>query len=333
MKYLLSLCCVWLLISCQDEKDNETFLAGNAFGTEYHIKYFQEENYENQIDSIVNQFNQSLSTYLPTSDISNINSGDSTIEIDDSFQEVFKISQRIYNESKGYFDPTVGVLRNAYGFGEDKPLKVIDSVVLDSLRQMVGFSKIRLTEANLIRKENKNIYLDFNAIAKGYGIDIIGQFLESKGIENYIVELGGEIRVKGKNILKNKAWLVGIEGIQSQLEDRSYTHTLRLKDEALASSGNYRKFRVDSLSGNKYVHTINPLTGKAEQSDITSASVIAETCAEADAYATTIMAMGHEKTQVFLNRVQNIEVYYTYLDSKSEAQEFMSVGFKNRIVE
>jgi len=333
MKYILFVLGVVLLISCQEKEENRTYLAGNAFGTEYHIKYFESENYEAEVDSIINAVNQSVSTYLPTSDISMINKGSSNLKIDDIFKKVFMLSQRIHKESNGYFDPTVGVLRNAYGFGEDQPLKVIDSTVLDSLQQMVGLSKIRLTPNNQIRKENKNIYLDFNAIAKGYGIDLIGMFLESKGIHDYIIELGGEIRVKGKNTIKDKNWLVGIEGIDSQIENRSYNHTLNLKNESLASSGNYRKFRVDSLSGNKYVHTINPITGQAEQSDITSASVIAKTCAEADAYATTLMAMGYKKSLALLGQLENIEAYFTYLDRNNQPQEFMTEGFRSRIVE
>ncbi|MGO1584685.1 FAD:protein FMN transferase [Mesonia sp.] len=331
--YLLILFALLFLISCQETKESGTYLNGNAFGTEYHIKYFEEEDYGNEIDAIVEEVNQSVSTYLPTSAITKVNEGDSTIVVDVIFVHVLKLSQRIHQESEGYFDPTVGVLRNAYGFGDDEPLKRMDSTVLDSLRHMVGLSKIRLTETNQIRKENSNTYLDFNAIAKGYGIDLIGEFLESKGIENYLIELGGEIRTQGKNTEKNKSWMVGVEGIDSELKDRSYTHTLKLENQSLASSGNYRKFRMDSLSGNKYVHTINPLTGKAEQTNITSTSVIAKTCAEADAYATTIMAMGHEKTIEFLKRVKDIEVYYTYLDEQNKAKEFMTEGFKKQLVE
>lgn len=332
MKYLFSLFSILLFISCQETKQSGTYLNGNAFGTEYHIRYFEKEDYRNQIDSIVEEVNQSVSTYLPTSDISKVNKGDSSLVIDSIFINVLKLSQRIHQESEGYFDPTVGVLRNAYGFGDDEPLTRIDSSALDSLRLMVGLSKIRLTEENQIRKEISHIYLDFNAIAKGYGIDLIGEFLESKGIENYLIELGGEIRTQGKNTEKGKSWMVGVEGIDSELEDRSYTHTLKLKNQSLASSGNYRKFRVDSLSGNKYVHTINPLTGRAEQTNITSTSVIAKTCAEADAYATTIMAMGHERTKEFLTRVRDIEVYYTYLDGENKAKEFMTQGFKEQLI-
>ncbi|MDT0293283.1 FAD:protein FMN transferase [Mesonia ostreae] len=333
MKHLFSLFAILVFISCQETEQSGTYLNGNAFGTEYHIKYYEQEDYGMQIDSIVEKVNQSVSTYLPTSDISKVNEGDSTIVVDAIFVRVLKLSQRIHEESEGYFDPTVGVLRNAYGFGDDEPVKKIDGKVLDSLRLLVGFSNIRLTEENQIRKDNRNIYLDFNAIAKGYGIDLIGEFLEQKGIENYLIELGGEIRTKGKNTEKNKSWMVGVEGIDSELEDRSYTHALKLKNQSLASSGNYRKFRIDSLNGNKYVHTINPLNGKAEQTNITSTSVIAKTCAEADAYATTIMAMGHEKTIAFLKRVKDIEVYYTYLDEQNKAKEFMTEGFKEQLTD
>jgi thiamine biosynthesis lipoprotein len=146
------------------------------------------------------------------------------------------------------------------------------------------------------------------------------------------VELGGEILTKGHNKSKNKAWVVGVESPQSKLEDRSTSVNIMLKNKGMASSGNYRKFRVDSITGKKYVHTLNPLTGSAEQSDVTSATVIANSCAEADAYATACMALGFEKAKELLKSMAEVEGYLTYTDSLSMGQVFISEGFQKHII-
>src|SRR5690606_37007058 len=271
-------------------------------------------------------------TYIPESDISKINRGDSTVVVDSIFREVFEISSEVNQKTNGYFDPTIGVLRNAYGFGDVKPLKNIDSTTLDSLMEFVGFQKVKLNSDGSISKEYPQIYFDFNAVAKGFGIDCIGRYLESKGVENYLIELGGEILAKGENLEKNQEWVVGIEAVNSELEDRSFEATVKLKNVGMASSGNYRKFRIDSITGKKYVHTLNPLTGSAEQSDVTSATVIAPTCGVADAYATSFMALGLEKSKELLNNLPDIEAYLTYNDSINHQQVFITDGFKKVIV-
>jgi len=225
------------------------------------------------------------------------------------------------------------VLRNAYGFGDVKPLQNIDSTALDSLLQFVGFKKVKLTSENKIEKKYPEIYFDFNAVAKGYGIDCIGNYLEAKGVSNYLIELGGEILAKGENIDKRKKWVVGIENIDSKLENRSYSSTVNLKNEAMAASGNYRKFRIDSLTGKKYVHTLNPITGSAEKSDVTSATVIASTCAVADAYATSFMALGLERSKEVLKNLKGIEAYLTYNDDANVEKIFVTKGFKNHLLD
>ncbi|MAO10735.1 MAG: thiamine biosynthesis protein ApbE [Flavobacteriaceae bacterium] len=330
MKYLLIIATFFLFVSCTEKNQEVAYIEGKAFGTTYHIKYYSQQEFKAQkgIDSIVNSVNQSVSTYLPESDISKINRGDSTIIIDKTFEDVFILSEDIYKKTNGYFDPTIGVLRNAYGFGDVKPLQEIDSITLDSLMQFVGFNKVALTSEKTIQKRNPQIYFDFNAIAKGYGIDLIGSYLEKNGVTDYLIELGGEILAKGTNLAQQKPWIVGIEAINSDIDNRSFAETIPLKNQAMASSGNYRKFRIDSLSGKKYVHTINPLTGKAEQSDVTSATVIAPTCAEADAYATSFMALGLEKSKKLLKSLPSVEAYLTYTDSLNQQKEFLTTGMK-----
>ena len=181
-------------------------------------------------------------------------------------------------------------------------------------------------------KERPEIYFDFNAVAKGYGIDCIGRYLELQGVSDYLIELGGEILTKGTNSAKGNLWVVGIENVDSSLEHRDYATTIKLQDKGMASSGNYRKFRIDSLTGKKYVHTLNPITGSASKSDITSATVLASTCALADAYATAFMALGLENSKVILKNIDKIDVYFTYNDQNNEEQVFVTEGLINRLV-
>ena len=317
------------LISCSDAPQQEFSINGPAFGTTYNIKYYSTEQVLSgqAIDSVINAVNQSMSTYWEDSDISQINRGDSTIVTDQMFRDVFRLSQRIQKESGGYFDPTVGVLRNAYGFGDTKPLAMIDSLTLDSLMTYVGFDKVRLNQDGTIYKTHPQIYFDFNAVAKGYGIDQLGSYMESKGLTNYLIELGGELLAKGQNLNRESAWVAGIETVDSNLNNRGFEAAVNLSDMAMAASGNYRKFRIDSATGKKYVHTLNPLTGSAETSNVTSATVLAATCAEADAYATTFMALGLERSKKLLEELDGIEAYLTYTLPDSTGV-FITEGFK-----
>ena len=333
MKYTIWVFLLLLIVSCENEKPQKSVFQGQAFGTAFTIQVYSDNeiDFEKGIDSVFYKVNKSVSTYLPESDISKINRGDTSITVDDVFIDNFNISSEVYRATGGIFDPTIGVLRNAYGFGDTKPLKEIDSLALDSMLTFVGFNKVKLTSENKIEKQYPEIYFDFNAVAKGYGIDLIGNYLESKGISNYLIELGGEILAKGENIEKNKVWVVGIENVTSNLNDRSYSSIIALENIAMATSGNYRKFRVDSLTGKKYVHTLNPITGSAAKSDITSATVLASTCALADAYATAFMALGLENSKVILKNINGIDVYFTYNDQNNEEQVFATEGLKNRL--
>ena len=330
MKKLIFLPVLLLFLFCDKKEPKPIFLQGDAFGTTYNIQFYSENNldFKKGLDSVINAVNHSVSTYIPESDISKVNRGDSTLVVDSIFKEVFEISKEVNKKTNGYFDPTVGVLRNAYGFGDVKPLKEINSTTLDSLMKFVGFHKVKINNDGTVSKEYPQIYFDFNAVAKGFGIDCLGRYLESKNIKNYLIELGGEILTKGENLDKNQEWVVGIEAVNSELEDRSFEATVKLKNVGMASSGNYRKFRIDSLTGKKYVHTLNPLTGSAEMSDVTSSTVIAPTCGVADAYATSFMALGLEKSKELLKTLPNIEAYLTFTDSLNQHQVFVTEGFK-----
>ena len=301
---------------------------GNALGTTYSILYIAqtELDFQKEIDSVFQVLNQSLSTYIPDSDISKINNGDSTIVVDKMFREVFEVSSRVHKVSNGYFDPTIGVLANAWGFGPGEQLE-LDSLKVDSLLGYVGWDKVQLNEDNTIEKAHPAIRFDFNAVAKGYAIDRLGAMLDAKGIENYLVEVGGEVLAKGENLVSGKLWTVGIDDPQVEV-GRQLKLIVSLRNKAMASSGNYRKFRVDEVTGEKYVHTINPKTGYTKNSYVLATSVVAETCAEADAYATAFMAMDLKESQEILEQKKELEAYIIFLDENGATQEYMTPGFE-----
>ena len=295
MKKLFILFILLISIGCSNKKnDSYSKLKGIALGTSFHITYKSSENSisEKQIDSLIYLVNKSMSTYLPTSDISKINKGDTSVVVDKLFQEVFIKSKKIFKETSGAFDPTIGILVNAWGFGPDNVVENLDSSHVSSMLEFVGFQKVKLRR-NKIVKEYRNIFIDFNAIAKGYAVDVIGRFLELKEIDNYLVEIGGEIRANGLNP-DGKTWKIAIEKPNFD-GSRSFQTVIELDTESIATSGNYRKFKIDALTGKKFAHTIDTKTGFPSQSNLLSASVIAnKDCADVDAYATAFMAMGLE---------------------------------------
>lgn len=324
-----------LLISGCTPSDplREQVYQGGALGTSYAIKLFAADTTDLQpgIDSVFRVVNKSLSTYLPESDISRINRGDTTVVVDAMFREVFNASREVYERSKGYFDPTVGVLVDAWGFGPGQAVEM-DSLRVDSLLQYVGFDKVRLRDEGMIVKTLPEIRLDFNAIAKGYAIDRLAVMLDALGISNYLVEVGGELRARGENRAKEQPWVVGIDDPQAE-KGRAIKKIISLKDHSMASSGNYRKFRVDSITGEKYVHTIDPHTGFTRNSNVLATSVLAETCMEADGYATALMAMDLEDSKKLLSESNGLEGYIIYLDEAGETREYTTPGFEALVQE
>lgn len=301
--------------------------AGPALGTSYSIIYLTKEplDLQKEIDSVFQVINQSMSTYMPDSDISRINNGETTIEVDHMFSEVFELSSEVYSSTDGYFDPTVGILVDAWGFGPG-PSMELDSSRVDSLLKFVGFDKVRLTPDKRIVKDRPEIRFDFNAVAKGYAIDRLGSMLDARDIDHYLVEVGGELLARGENRQKKKRWLVGIDDPEVT-DGRRLKRTVYLKDQAMASSGNYRKFRVDSVTGEKYVHTIDPKTGFTRNSRVLSSSVITSNCARADAFATAFMAMDLEDAKKVIGEESDLEAYIIYLDEEGNAKEFLTDGF------
>jgi thiamine biosynthesis lipoprotein len=317
-----------VLLSCNKKGSrSQNKIEGYAFGTTFHISYNDSihRNYTKQIDSLFYLINKSLSTYISTSDISKINRGDTSIIVDDHFKEVYKKSLKIFKETGGLFDPTIGVLVNAWGFGPNKPLKLPDSMKIKELLRLVGFEKIQLVKGKII-KEHDSIFIDFNAIAKGYAVDVVGRFLESQHVMDYLVEIGGEIRSRGQKN-NHERWKIGIEHPNFD-GTRTIQKTIVLKNKAIATSGSYRKFIIDSISGNKYIHILNAKTGYPTHSELLSVSVIGQVdCADVDAYATAIMAMSFKEALKFLEKHPALEGFLIYSDQKGNLKTYTTSNF------
>ena len=296
-----------LIISCNNDSSNFKRIQGDALGTTYKVIVQSESNsseIKQSIDSIFEVVNNSMSTYRTNSIISRVNQSQNPVEVDIHFIEVFKKSQEIWNLSNGYFDPTAGSIVNLYGMGPNTNVQSINRYKIDSVMQHVGLDKVYLDQQNRIVKAKEGIYIDFNAIAKGYSVDLIKDLLIKINSENFLIEVGGELITMGKND-KNKKWKVAI---QNPIDLTSYYSEISLDGMALATSGNYRKFRIDSQTGARYAHIVNPINGESMTNNILSASVVSSSCIEADAWATSLMLMDPKEATKIINNIPDIEV-------------------------
>ncbi len=334
MKIKLLLPVFLLLIianSCQQNKkssNHKYYLEGNALGTTYHITAISDHNNvqisNKNVDSVITAINNSLSTYQDNSLISKINKGQ-VLKVDQQFKDVYNAAREIYIETGGRFDPTIGILVNAWGFGPGKKLPNLekDSSIVDSLKKYVGYNLIKIDEHGFLKKKYPQSYIDYNSIAKGYAIDRLGKMLSDNGFKNYLVEVGGEVLAKGKNIIKKRDWLVAIDN-PNQTAQQKFISKIALKNQAMATSGNYRKFYIDKKTGQKYVHTLDGKTGYPVQSNLLSASVIAKNCTMADGYATAFMVLGFEKTKIFLKQHPELQVVLIYSDKNGKINIYHS---------
>jgi len=279
---------------------------GVVFGTLYHIKYLYDKDLQAEIEAELARVDASLSMFNPQSTISKINRNE-TDKADEMLSEVLKFSYKIYEATDGAFDPTVAPLVNAWGFGF-KNGQLPDSAQVDSLRTLVGLSHIHL-DGNIITKDNPLSTLDFSAIAKGYGVDRVAQLLRNHDIKDFMVEIGGEIVTEGVNE-KGEIWHIGINkpDDDSTSTNNELQEVIELSGKAVATSGNYRNYYIQD--GKKIAHTINPKTGYPAQQDILSSTVIAPTCAEADAYATAFMVLGTNGAKQVLKNKPQLETYF-----------------------
>ena len=301
---------------------------GFIFGTIYHITYQSDVNYQKEIEAELQKVDNSLSPFNKTSIISRINRNED-VKVDNQFAEVFQLAEKISKETDGAFDITVAPMVNAWGFGF-KTGNPPPQQTVDSLRAIVGFQKVALEEEH-VKKQNPHIMLDCSAIAKGYGSDIVARFLKKKGIQNFMVEIGGEIVVNG-NSDKQVPWRVGINkptddslNTSQELQD-----VINVTDIAMATSGNYRNFYYKN--GKKYAHTIDPKTGYPVQHNILSATVLAKNCATADAYATSFMVMGLDGAKKVLEKHPELDAYLIYSDEKGNNRIWYSPELKKKIL-
>ena len=321
IKKLLLIFCLGL-VSCSHTPE-QLRVTGPVFGTTYSIIYDSSQNFETAFESLFFEINRSMSTYIPTSDISKVNLNE-TLVIDHHFEAVFKTSKEIYTKTQGKFDPTIGAVVNAWDFGPEGKIEALDSLKINELMQSVGMDKVNLS--NGVISKPKASRLDFNAIAKGYVVDVIGRYLESKNIQNYLIEIGGEIRAKGINSVKNTPWKVGVQHPDLS-GDQPYINTLTLQDESMATSGTYRKFKRDA-EGNRYTHIIDTKTGYPIRSGILSVSVISRNCMVADAYATALQSMRLEDIRTFLKRHLGLKVFIVFVNENNVLETEGFNGFQ-----
>jgi len=332
IKLAITIAAVAILASCSSREKEYVRFGGFAQGTTYSISYRDPEkrNLQPQVDSLLNDFDNSLSIYNKKSIISRMNDNDTSVAADGYLTECFSYAVEVYKATNGAFDITVGPLVRAWGFGLKNKDKISQQHI-DSLLTLVGMEKVKLV-AGKLQKSNRKIFVDVNAIAQGYSVDVVARYLESKGITDYLVEIGGETFGKGLNS-RGKAWTIGIdkpydgnvtpgEDLQAKVELPS--------GKALATSGNYRKFYVEN--GVKYSHTIDPKTGYPARNTLLCISVIAGNCAYADAYATAFMVMGVDKAKEFLAAHPEFEAYMVYSGKNGAFETFATPGFEKQIL-
>lgn len=302
---------------------------GFVFGTVYNITYESDKDLQKDIEAELQKVDNSLSPFNPTSVISKINRNENVV-VDDMFAEVFNLAEKISAETDGAFDITVAPMVNAWGFGF-KTGNMPGSKQLDSLRAIVGFHKVALENGRVVKK-NRRTMLDCSAIAKGYGCDVVARFLQGKGIKNYMVEIGGEIVTCGVND-QRMPWKIGVtKPTDDSLSVNEELQTvLNVTNKAMATSGNYRNFYYKN--GKKYAHTIDPKTGCPVQHNILSATVLADDCATADAYATSFMVLGLDKAKKVLEKHPELMAYFIYSDKNGKNAVWFSPSMKGKYME
>ena len=303
--------------------------SGYIFGTSYNITYQCADDHKKDIEKVLADVDASLSPFNDTSIITHVNRNEEEV-LDDFFLDVFRLAQKINEDTEGAFDITVAPLVNAWGFGFKNGVNP-DEKVIDSLRQVVGLHKVRL-EGDKIVKTDPRVMLDCSAIAKGYGVDVVANLLRKFGIKNFMVEIGGEVVTSGVN-RERMPWRIGVtKPTDDSLSINNELQTvINVTDKAMATSGNYRNFYYKG--GRKYAHTIDPKTGYPVQHSILSATVITNDCATADAYATSFMVMGLEKSKKVLERHPEMMVYFIYSDEKGQNQVWFSPALKDKIAQ
>ena len=312
-----------MLSSCQQAPYIK--LQGFTQGTYYIITYESPDggDYEEEIKQLLHDFSASLSMYLPTSLISRINQNDTAAVVDNFFRTVFNKAAEVNKASGGVFDITIAPIVNLWGFGFTGKTPDINPEKIDSLLQYVGMDKIRI-EGDRVVKDLPGVMLDMNAIAKGYSVDVVANFLKEKGCRNFLVEIGGECAGQGVNASGN-IWLAAIEKpVENAVYGESHQAYFHLNNRAMATSGNYRRFF--EIDGKKYGHTFDVKTGYPATTDLLSVTVVADDCITADAWATVCLASGLDKSIEILRQHPELEALLIYGDEKGNFKVHVTEG-------
>ncbi len=332
-KYILLYLFATFLIGCNtsNKKSNLSYYldSGEIFHTSFHIKYEYDRSVKEEIMEALQQFDQSLNPFKENSIIGKVNNN-LPVNLDTLFIEVFEKSMEISRKTEGKFDITASPFINAWGFG----FKDMDNVTqekIDSMKPFVGFDKIKI-ENGVVVKDDPRVQINTSAIAKGYSCDVVANVLRKFGIKNYMVEIGGEIAMSGKNE-KGVCWRIGIDKPMddSTAMQRELQTILSICDKAVATSGNYRNYYVKD--GVKYAHTIDPQTGYPSEQDILGATVIADDCITADAYATAFMAMGLDKSIEVAKSIPGLHYYFIYVKPNGDVASMFSDDFNQFLVD
>lgn len=326
MKAGVMILCIFVLCGCKRELFRHT--EGTIYGTYYRITYESPEVLDRPLLEQMKRVDASLSMFNPRSVISRLNRNEGC-RADSLFRRMFCMAAEVNRETRGAFDITVGPLVNAWGFGYKKGVMPTPGKI-DTLLQWVGMDKLELQGDSLVKRFPET-EMDASSIAKGLGVDLAAEYLEAQGVKNYMVDIGGEIRVKGKSG-KQRAWRIGIDKPieEQELQNRELQFIVGMESGALATSGNYRNFYVKD--GRKYAHTISPYTGYPVQQEVVSSTVYAPTCMEADAYATAFMVLGLDAAKNVIESRPELEACLIYL-REGELKVWMTEKFRNFVVE
>lgn len=327
-----------LLFSCDNNTKKTSKLyevEGKGGSVAYRVKYISADSTDLKpaIDSLVKVVDHSISSYNKESIVAKINQGLVATKANDHFKRAFATAQKVWKESGEFYDPTVGILVNAWGFGKEliQPVsKLPTEHEIDSLKKYVGFEKVHISDDDYVKKQNPAIQLDLTSVLRGYTADVISDFLKSKGIENFLVKVDGQTIVEGKDVVNNTPWKVEAED-PYELNDDYKEVILHLNNESVSTDENYRRVWIDG-NGKRFVHIINPFTGYPMTGEMLSATVIAKTAVESDAYSTMFMIIGLEKSKEFLAKHPELKALLVYSDQNNEVKTYKTQNIEPLIV-
>ena len=327
-----------LLFSCDNNTKKTSKLyevEGKGGSVAYRVKYISADSTDLKpaIDSLVKVVDHSISSYNKESIVAKINQGIVPTKANDHFKRAFATAQKVWKESGGFYDPTVGILVNAWGFGKEliQPIsKLPTEHEIDSLKRFVGFEKVHISDDDYVKKQNPAIQLDLTSVLRGYTADVISDFLKSKGIEKFSVKVDGQTIVQGKDVVNNTPWKVEAED-PYELNDDYKEVILHLNNESVSTDENYRRVWIDG-NGKRFVHIINPFTGYPMTGEMLSATVIAKTAQESDAYSTMFMIIGIEKSKEFLTKHPELKALLVYSDQNNQVQTYKTQNIEPLIV-